>query len=158
MDKSATETMFSNKSNEWSTPNEFYEKLDSIFNFTLDPCATDENHKCDKFYTMEDDGLVQDWGGEKVFVNPPYSENTKWLEKCYNESQKPNTIVVVLIPSRTDTKYWHNYAMKASHIYFVKGRLKFGNQRNSAPFPSAVLIFRQRFGDTDPQISTIERK
>lgn len=150
--------MHSSGNDEWSTPEDFYQKLNQIFNFTLDPCATDENHKCDKYYTLGTDGLTQDWGGEKVFVNPPYSDNTQWLEKCYNEAQKPNTIVVVLIPSRTDTKYWHNYAMKASHIYFVKGRLKFGNQKNSAPFPSAVLVFRQRFDNADPQISTIERK
>jgi len=133
---------FSSKDDTWSTPLTFYRRLDMEFNFTLDPCASDSNAKCFKYYTEEDNGLIQDWGGETVFVNPPYGRDIKdWLKKAYEESQKPNTTVVCLIPSRTDTKYWHNYVMRAKEIRFVKGRLKFGDSKNAAPFPSAVIVF-----------------
>ena len=89
-----------------------------------------------------DNGLTQDWRGHTVFVNPPYGRGIKdWIEKAYKESRAPDTIVVMLIPARTDTKYWHEYVMKSNSIYFVKGRLKFGNGENSAPFPSAVIVF-----------------
>lgn len=103
------EVMFSSKDDKWSTPQDFFDELDSEFHFTLDPCADDYNHKCEKYYTESDDGLSQDWKGEIVFCNPPYSDCASWIEKCYNEAQKPNTTVVVLIPSRTDTKYFHNF-------------------------------------------------
>ena len=158
MNEITRKVLHSSNSDEWSTPIDFYSKLDSIFQFTLDPCATDENHKCDKYYTIEDDGLSECWTGERVFVNPPYSENSRWLEKCYSESRSADTVVVALIPSRTDTRYWHNYAMKATHIYFVKGRLKFGEQKNSAPFPSAVLVFNNLSDGQPPNVSTMERR
>ena len=133
---------FSSKSGDWDTPQAFYDKLDRQFNFTLDPCATAENTKCTKYYTKEDDGLAQDWKGHVVFVNPPYGRDIgTWLKKGYEESQKHNTIVVMLIPSRTDTKWWHDYVMKAKEVHLVRGRLKFGNSDNSAPFPSAVVLF-----------------
>lgn len=137
------DALFSSKSNEWGTPQEFYEELNKEFGFTLDPCATDENHKCDKYYTVESDGLKQDWGGERIFCNPPYgSEIGKWVEKCYRESLKENTLVVMLIPARTDTKYFHDYILHRSEVRFVRGRLKFGNSNASAPFPSMLVIFR----------------
>ena len=124
------------------TPQKFYEKLNDEFHFTLDPCSTHENHKCDKYYTQEDDGLSQDWSNEVVFMNPPYGREIKyWIQKAYEESLKGAT-VVCLIPARTDTTYWHNYIFgKASEVRFVKGRLKFGDGKNSAPFPSAVIVF-----------------
>ena len=136
--------MFSSKSNEWTTPQEFFDKLNEEFNFNLDPCSTDENHKCDRYFTKKQDGLKQDWGGGKrVFVNPPYgTEISKWVEKSYREGIKDNTLVVMLIPARTDTKYFHDFILHRSEIRFIKGRLKFGDGKNSAPFPSMLVIFR----------------
>lgn len=138
-----TAVMFSSKTDEWSTPQDFFDELNKEFNFTLDPCATPENAKCEKYYTKEDDGLKQDWSGETVFCNPPYGRAIKdWVKKCYEESKKPNTTVVMLMPARTDTSYFHDYIYhKAKEIRFIRGRLKFGNAKNSAPFPSMVVIF-----------------
>ncbi len=138
-----TAAMFSSTTNEWETPQEFFDKLNEEFNFTLDPCATPKNAKCKKFYTIKEDGLKQNWQGETVFCNPPYGRAIKdWVRKCYEESKKPNTIVVMLIPARTDTSYFHDYIYhKAKEIRFVRGRLKFGNSKNSAPFPSMVVVF-----------------
>ena len=142
MDYNSLRVMFSSESDSWGTPELFFKKLDVVFNFTLDPCASLENTKCSKFFTKEDDGLSKDWGGHSVFMNPPYGRQIgDWIRKAFNESRKPNTVVVCLIPSRTDTKYWHEYCMRADKISFVKGRLRFGGSRNSAPFPSAVVVF-----------------
>ena len=133
---------FSSETNEWGTPQKFYDKLNDEFYFTLDPCSTHDNHKCDKYFTIEDDGLSQEWSNDVVFMNPPYGREIKlWIQKAYEESLK-GAVVVCLIPARTDTTYWHNYIFgKASEIRFVKGRLKFGDGKNSAPFPSAVIVF-----------------
>ena len=135
--------MFSSASEEWATPQDFFDKLDALFHFTLDPCATSENAKCPKYYTKEEDGLAQSWEGEVVFCNPPYGKAIKeWVRKCYEESRKPDTTVVALLPARTDTNYFHEYIYrKAGEIHFVKGRLKFGGCKNSAPFPSMVVVF-----------------
>lgn len=137
--------MFSSNSNEWYTPQDFYDKLNKEFSFNLDPCSTHDNAKCDKHFTVEEDGLKQDWGGHVVFMNPPYGrEISKWVEKAYNESLKPNTTVVCLIPARTDTAYYHDYIFgKAKDVRFIRGRLKFGGCKNAAPFPSAVVVFGQ---------------
>ena len=134
---------FSSQTDVWSTPQVFFDKLDEEFHFTLDPCALPQNAKCDLYFTPETDGLVQDWSGHKVFVNPPYGSKTAaWVEKCYLESRKENTTVVMLIASRTDTVYFHRFIYKiAREIRFIRGRLKFGNAKNSAPFPSMVVIF-----------------
>lgn len=137
-----TEVMFSSKSDEWSTPQDIYEKLDNEFHFNLDPCATIENHKCNTFFTQNDNGLSKNWGGYRAFVNPPYSQIKQWVKKCWEESTKPNTIVVMLIPARTDTRYFHEYINHRSEVRFIKGRLKFGDSNNSAPFPSMIVIFR----------------
>jgi site-specific DNA-methyltransferase (adenine-specific) len=132
--------LFSSKSNEWTTPNDFYEELNKEFNFTLDPCCTKENAKCSKYFTKEDDGLEQDWSKDIVFMNPPYAREIKyWVKKAYEESLKGAT-VVCLIPARTDTSYWHDYCFKGD-VRFLRGRLKFSN-KGSAPFPSAVVIFK----------------
>ena len=139
--------MFSNKNNAWCTPRDFFNKLNKEFNFTLDPCCMSKSALCNKYFTPDEDGLIQNWGGEIVFVNPPYGrEIGKWVKKSYEEGQKPNTIVVMLIPSRTDTKYFHNYILNKSEIRFIKGRLKFidldfdGEEKDRkmspAPFPS----------------------
>jgi phage N-6-adenine-methyltransferase len=165
MNATTLKTMFSSKTPEWGTPQEFFESLDKVFNFTLDPCATDLNHKCDKYFTEEDNGLSQDWQGHTVFVNPPYGRGLKdWVKKSYEESLKKGTTVVMLIPARTDTKYFHKYCMKeAKEIYFVKGRLSFEGDTgtsNSAPFPSIVVIFsnysRCTFGHY-PRTYTMEK-
>ena len=132
--------MFTSNTDLWATPIEFYKKLDEIYKFTLDVCATDENAKCDKYFTKEIDGLQQQWDGS-VWMNPPYGkEIIKWMKKAY-ESSLQGATVVCLVPSRTDTRWWHEYAMKGN-ITFIKGRLKFGDAKNSAPFPSAVVVFK----------------
>lgn len=132
---------YSSKSNDWETPQEFYDKLNHEFSFTLDPCATHENAKCDEYFTVEDDGLKQDWSGHTVFCNPPYGrEIKKWAAKAYEEWMK-GARVVMLIPARTDTQYFHDYIYGYAELRFIKGRLKFGNSENSAPFPSMVVIF-----------------
>ena len=134
---------YSSKTNEWSTPQAFFDELDKEFNFTLDPCATSENAKCNNYFTVEDDGLKQDWSNDVVFMNPPYGREIKyWVQKAYEESLKGAT-VVCLIPARTDTTYWHNYIFgKADDIRFLRGRLKFGDSKNPAPFPSAIIIYK----------------
>jgi phage N-6-adenine-methyltransferase len=144
MKGSALKTLFSSQTPEWGTPQAFFDKLNDKYNFTLDPCGNESNHKCANYFSVEDDGLSQDWGGHKVFMNPPYGrEISKWIHKAHEESLKPHTVIVCLIPARTDTKYWHEYCMEhAKEIHFVKGRLKFeGTSDNSAPFPSAVVVF-----------------
>lgn len=134
--------MFSSKTDLWSTPWSFFDKLNDEFHFTLDPCSTHENAKCYKHFTIEEDGLLQDWGNEVVFCNPPYGRQIKdWVKKAYEESQKDNTTVVMLIPARTDTIYFHEYIYHKAEIRFIKGRLKFGDAKNAAPFPSMVVIF-----------------
>ena len=119
MNKETQKTMFSSKTGNWSTPQEFFDKLNWRFGpFDLDPCATDDNKKCNNFFTKDQDGLLEDWTGHTVFVNPPYGRGIeKWIEKGYRESHKNHTKVVMLIPSRTDTKYWHKYVMMASELY-----------------------------------------
>lgn len=121
---------FSSANDFWKTPIDVYEKLNQEFNFDFDPCPVDP-----KF-----DGLTIDWGNIN-FVNPPYSKMKEWCDKAYKEYKK-GKVVVMLIPSRTDTKYWHNYIMKAKEIRFIKGRLKFQGAKNSAPFPSCIVIFK----------------
>lgn len=135
--------LFSSKNIEWETPQSFFDGLNDEFHFTLDSCALPHNAKCERFYTPEQDGLSQDWEGERVFCNPPYGRSIyNWIRKCSLESKKPNTLVVALIPVRTDTKYFHEFIYKkVKEIRFVKGRLKFGNSKQSAPFPSMVVIF-----------------
>ena len=136
--------LFSSATENWATPQDIFDRMNHVFNFTLDPCADAENAKCTNFFTKYDDGLSKDWGGHRVFCNPPYGREAtgKWIKKCYEESRKPGTIVVALIPARTDTKWFHEYIFKTSaEVYFVKGRLKFGGSDNSAPFPSMIVIF-----------------
>lgn len=135
-----TAVMFSSKTDEWETPQALFDQLNDEFNFTLDVCALPENAKCEAYFTPEQDGLKQEWTGV-CWMNPPYGrEIGKWVKKAYTEAQKGIT-VVCLLPSRTDTRWWHEYCMKGE-VRFIKGRLKFGKSNNSAPFPSAIVIFR----------------
>ena len=136
------EVMFSSKSDEWATPQHIFDELNNEFGFDLDVCANESNHKCNDYYSIEDDGLSKDWSGRRVFCNPPYSNIAEWVKKAFYETKNNNTLVVLLIPSRTDTKYFQNYIYNRSEIRFIKGRLKFGNSKNSAPFPSMIVIFR----------------
>ncbi len=128
---------------EWATPQWLFDKLNKEFSFTRDVCATKRNSKCNKYWTNESDTLNFSWAFETCWMNPPYGrEISKWVKKAYFESLGHNITVVCLLPSRTDTKWWHNYVMQASEIRFIKGRLKFSGAKNSAPFPSCVVIFR----------------
>ena len=135
--------LFSSKNEVWETPQGLFDALDSEFHFTLDPCALRSNAKCEKFYTPDDDGLAQDWGGEIAYVNPPYGRKiAEWVRKCSIESKKPNTTVVALLPSRTDTRYFHDYIYrKVKEVRFIRGRLKFGGSQHGAPFPSMIVVF-----------------
>ena len=127
---------------EWSTPQELFDRLDAIYHFTLDPCATKENAKCARYFTKREDGLSKSWAGEIVFCNPPYGrEISKWIQKAYDESLNGAT-VVCLIPARTDTAYWHDIIFPyADKIEYLRGRLYFSNV-GPAPFPSAIVIFK----------------
>ncbi len=149
---SINKAMVSSKSNEWETPQPLFDRLDTEFHFTLDPCATKENHKCDKFYTIDDNGLKYDWAKEIVFMNPPYGGNTgKWLRKAWHDSLKGAT-VVCLIVSSTDRSYWHDYIFPyASEIRWIRGRVTFGEANSTAPFASAIVIFSPKRKNGDPQ-------
>lgn len=140
---------FSTGKDDWGTPQDLYDALNEEFGFTLDPCADDNNHKCDKYYTVEQDGLAQSWADETVFCNPPYSRRggqAKWIEKCYTEAEKNKIIVVELLPARTDTKAFHDYILGKAEIRFIKGRINFEIQRGEnggrAPFPNMVVVFK----------------
>lgn len=131
----------SSNSNEWSTPQDFFDRLNAEFSFTLDPCCTADNRMCEKYFTQAEDGLSKSWVNERVFMNPPYGRSIpKWMCKAHLESRN-GALVVCLVPSRTDTRWWHNYAAKGE-VRFVKGRLRFSNSYSNAPFPCAVVIFR----------------
>ena len=131
---------FSSETDQWGTPIDLFQELDRRWNFTLDVCADESNHKVDRYFTREDDGLAQTWAPEVCWMNPPYGrEISAWMRKAHAESLKGAT-VVCLVPARTDTAWWHDYAMRG-RIEFLRGRLKFGDAKNSAPFPSALVVF-----------------
>jgi site-specific DNA-methyltransferase (adenine-specific) len=133
---------FSSASDNWATPQDLFNKLNAQYGpFTLDVCASPQNHKCPIYFTQEQDGLSQKWEG-KVWMNPPYGRTIGlWMKKALEASQQGAT-VVCLVPARTDTNWWHDYAMKG-HITFIRGRLKFGGHKHNAPFPSAIVVFSQ---------------
>ena len=133
---------FSSQTPEWPTPQWLFDALNKEFGFTLDPCSTHANAKCAKHFTREDNGLLKSWSEEVVFMNPPYgSEIGKWMAKAHDTAMHESATVVCLVPARTDTAWWHKYAMK-HEIRLLRGRLKFGDGRNSAPFPSAIVVMR----------------
>lgn len=133
--------LFSSNSDNWETPLDLFERLDQEFNFDLDVCANSLNKKCDKYYTLEENGLIQEWKGN-IWCNPPYGRNIgKWVKKAY-ESSLTGNLVVMLLPARTDTKWFHDYIYNKSEIRFIKGRLKFSNSKLSAPFPSMIVILK----------------
>lgn len=140
---------FSSKTNEWYTPRDLFKKLDDEFHFTLDPCCTKYSAKCEKFFTIEDDGLKQDWDNNVVFINPPYGRDIKkWIKKAHDEFYAYKKVTcVLLIPARTDTSYWHDYIFGKAEVRFMRGRVKFeredGTTGDSAPFPTAIVIYRR---------------
>lgn len=139
------DVLFSSKSVVWETPQDLFDKLNAEFHFDLDVCALPENAKCEKYYTPEDDGLLQPWNGV-CWCNPPYGRTIgKWIQKAYETFAGGGT-VVMLLPARTDTKWFHEYIYNKAEIRFIKGRLKFGNSKNSAPFPSMVVVFDGKQG------------
>lgn len=146
-----TKLMFSSKEEKWQTPDNIFNELDKEFNFTLDPCCQHDSAKCAKHYTPVEDGLTKDWSKDVTFVNPPYGrELKKWVEKSYNEFKKGGT-VVMLIPARTDTSYFHDFIYNIAEIRFLRGRIKFINPEtktpgDSAPFPSMVVVFENKPG------------
>lgn len=136
---------FSSATGEWETPQNLFDALNGEFHFDRDVCATAENAKCAAYYTKEDDGLAQPWPGV-CWCNPPYGREVgKWVEKASTEAAKGST-VVMLLPARTDTKWFHRFILHKAEIRFLPGRLKFGGAKNSAPFPSMVVVFRGRKG------------
>ena len=155
-----SEALYSSKKVEWETPQPIFDFVDKIYHFNLDVCALPENAKCAAYYTPEDDGLKQTWEGV-CWMNPPYGRDiAKWMKKAYETAEYHQGTVVALVHARTDTKWWHDYAMKATYIIFIKGRLKFGNAEASCPFPSCFVIFEKGRVDTGcyPKIATIDRE
>jgi site-specific DNA-methyltransferase (adenine-specific) len=134
--------LFSSNSDEWSTPSDVFDRLNTEFSFNLDACATDLNHKCERYFTQAENGLNQSWGGYRVFCNPPYSNISEWVKKAYYESYKADTLICLLIPARTDTRYFQEYILHRAEIRFIKGRLHFNNSKAGAPFPSMIVIYR----------------
>ena len=151
--------MVSSKSNEWETPKALFDKLDKEFNFTLDPCCTEANAKCQKHFTIEQDGLSRSWHGETVFMNPPYGGHTgKWVEKAYMESLS-GAVVVCLLVSSTDRSYWHDYIFPlATEIRWIRGRVKFGLSESTAPFASVLVIFKGGKVELQRQSYTIQKQ
>ncbi len=177
-------SLYSSKKMDWETPQWLFDRLDDEFKFDIDVCANEYNHKCAKYFTKENDGLsMSNWGGYNCWMNPPYNEpeypckpkckkkrcaarghhidehipgQIDWIKKAYEEIKNNYGVVVCLLPARTDTKYFHDYCMKASEIRFIKGRLKFVGAPSSAPFPSMIVIFKQHDYDR-PLIRSMER-
>lgn len=138
-----TDVMFSSQTSEWETPKDFFEKLDAQYHFNLDVCASPENAKCKEYIGKKLDGLRVQWYG-RCWMNPPYGREIElWVKKAY-ESVRDGwaELVVCLLPACTDTRWFHGYCLKGE-VQFIRGRLKFGNSRNSAPFPSMLVIFRR---------------
>lgn len=153
MEKSSNRVHFSSITDDWYTPQEFFNQLNAEFNFTLDPCASEQNAKCAKFFSKEDDGLSKSWANERVFMNPPYGRAIgDWMRKAKEEAKR-GALVVCLVPARTDTKWWHECCI-FGEVRFIKGRLKFGGSKDNAPFPSAIVIFKpfNQFEQIDGEI------
>lgn len=138
-----TTGLMSSNRDDWETPPELYAALDAEFSFNLDVAASDANHKCAAYYTKETDGLSKNWGGYTVFCNPPYGNAIKrWVRKAYEEAKKPGTTVVMVLPARTDTGWFHDWILGTAEIRFIRGRLRFSGATQNAPFPSMVVIYR----------------
>lgn len=133
--------LFSSKTDLWSTPQSLFDELNEKYHFTLDVCALPENAKCAKYFTPKQDGLKQSWRYHICWCNPPYGRAiSAWVEKAYRESLN-DTPIVMLLPARTDTKWFHDYILEKARIDFIRGRLTFGNAINPAPFPSMLVFY-----------------
>lgn len=132
---------FESKTTEWETPDTIFKPLDNEFHFTLDVCANESNKKCNNYFSKNDDSLKQIWKGI-CWMNPPYGNQLKrWVKKAYEESLK-GTVVVCLLPVRTNTVYWHNYVLNIAEIRFIKGYPKFGDAKQGLKVPLAIVIFK----------------
>jgi site-specific DNA-methyltransferase (adenine-specific) len=139
-----SQALYSSRTDEWPTPQSFFDALDAEFHFTLDACATRRNAKCARYFTAAQDGLRQDWGTHRVFCNPPYGREMRaWACKCF-EASRAGALVVLLAHARTDTRWFHGWVYGKAELRFVKGRLRFGDGAQSAPFPSLVAVYRPR--------------
>lgn len=128
------------KTDEWATPRDLFESLDRKYHFNLDPCANAENHVCERYFTKEENGLLQDWSGARVFCNPPYGKPLRdWVKKASEERDKAE-IIVMLLPARTDTRWFHEYLYGKAQITFIKGRLRYNGCKDCAPFPSMIVV------------------
>lgn len=142
-----TKGLFSSNKDNWETPQKLFDHLDSIYHFDLDAASDDQNSKCKNHFTVKEDGLKQKWGGHTVFVNPPYGRQiSDWVKKAYEESYNENTVIVMLVPARTDTKWFHDYIYHtADEIKFIRGRLRFEMHgipnKSNAPFPSMIVVY-----------------
>lgn len=135
-----TEVMFSQKTDMWSTPQELFDKYDAVYHFETDVCAVEENAKCKNYYTPEMDGLKQEWKGV-CWCNPPSGRQiAKWVKKA----AESNATVVMLLPARTDTGWFHDYCLIHGEIEFLRGRVKFGGSKSGAPFPSMIVVFDKK--------------
>jgi len=145
------------KSSEWGTPQWLFDELDEEYGFTLDVCASEQNAKCERYNTIQQPKLWT-WTNETCWMNPPYGVAlNEWMLRA---STEPSCTVVALVPSRTDTRWWHEYVMqRAYEIRFVKGRLKFEGAKDAAPFPSAVItyVYNQMAGEEPPLIGSLEK-
>ncbi|MGE3806212.1 MAG: DNA N-6-adenine-methyltransferase [Gemmataceae bacterium] len=143
---------FRSTSPEWPTPAPLFADLDAEFRFDLDPCCTAESAKCERHFTAADDGLAQPWQG-RVFMNPPYGRAIgDWMRKAWESSQTTAELVVCLVPARTDTGWWHEWASRGE-VRFLRGRVKFGDAKSGAPFPSAIVVFRNAQAVTKPEVT-----
>jgi len=134
--------MYSSASDDYGTPQWLFDELNEKWHFQVDVCASADNAKCDLYFSKEDDGLKQDWSQfDTCWMNPPYGRQiTSWVEKAY-ETSKAGTTVVCVLPARTDTRWFHDYCLKGD-ITFLRGRLKFNDGKNPAPFPSMIVVFK----------------
>lgn len=150
------EGMFTSERGDWATPQAFFNMVQGEFGFTLDAAASPDNAKCDDYYTEDEDALTLLWDGV-VWCNPPYGRQIgKWIQKGYDEAQR-GSVVVMLIPARTDTASWHDFVMKADEVRLIRGRLVFGagEATSNAPFPSALVVFRR--GAHTPRFTSMDR-
>lgn len=132
--------LLTSNSDEWTTPRWLFNRLNERFQFTIDVAATRENRLCDAWFDSKDDGLSETWEGQRVWCNPPYSRIADWAEK-FTEAALEADLIVALVPARVDTAWWQDHIAKADFVHFIRGRLRFGDSKNSAPFPSALAFW-----------------
>lgn len=143
--------LYSSTRQDWATPRAMFRRLDEKFRFTLDVCADHFNATCPRYFTYTIDGLSQDWQGERCFMNPPYKDVVRWTAKAKEEAEKGNCLVVGLMPSRTDTKWFHENVYGHAAICFIRGRLRFDDQKIPAPFPSLLAVWGRKFSHNPPK-------